>query len=213
MRVIDLTGTIEPDMWSYGPPIPEVTVTQVARIGVQGWDAHAFQLATIVGTYLETAAHLIPGAPTIDQIAPERFIVDAAVLRVPPKQAREHITVADLEAADVELRPGMALLVATGWDRRWNEPDYVVGSPHFTPDAMDWIVERRPSILGLDVPCSEDPVEPEDLNSALFRTGALLLAPLVNLGAIARPYIRLLALPLKIKGVCGTPCRALALEE
>jgi hypothetical protein len=52
---------------------------------------------------------------------------------------------------------------------------------------MDWIIERRPAILGLDVPCSEDPIEPEDLNTGLFCTGALLLAPLVNLGAIRQP--------------------------
>lgn len=216
MRVVDLTGTIEPGMWGYGPPIPAVDVRQVASIETTGWDAHAFSLATITGTYIESAAHLIKGAPTIDQIPPERFVLEAAVLRVPHKSALEHISLAELQAAAPPgMVPGMGIIVATGWDAKWHAPEFVSGSPHFEEVAMDWVVSWQPALLGVDIPCSEDP-DPAgfvELNTRLFRSGALLLAPLVNLQAIRRPFIRLIALPLKIRGVCGTPCRVLALEE
>lgn len=216
MRVIDLTGVIEPGMWGYGDPIPPVDVRQVATIQTTGWEAHAFTLATIVGTYIESAAHVIKGAPRIDQIPVERFVVEASVLRVPPKSALEHITAEELQAATPRgFSAGMGIIVVTGWDVKWNAPDFVMGSPHFEESAMDWIVAQRPSLLGLDVPCSEDPdpARAVDLNTRLFRSGALLLAPLVNLIAVRRPVIQLIALPLKIKGVCGTPCRAIAIEE
>jgi arylformamidase len=213
MRIVDLTGTIEQGMWDYGDPIPAAQIWQVATIQSTGWEAHAFTLSTITGTYIESAAHMIPGSPTIDQIAPERFITLAAVLQVPDKKALEHITVRELRtAAPAALRPGMGILVSCGWDRHWNRPDFVRGSPHFEEEAMDWIVSQQPSLLGIDVPCSEDP-DPKrfvDLNTRLFRSGALLLSPLVNLRELDRPVVKLTALPLKIKGICGTPCRALA---
>jgi arylformamidase len=216
MRVIDLTGTIEPGMWGYGDPIPDVEVWQVATIDTTGWDAHAFTLATITGTYIESAAHMIKGGPTIDQIPPERFIVEAAVLHVPQKSALEHISAEELQAAAAPgLVPGMGILVSTGWDAKWNAPEFVYGSPHFEEAAMDWIVMQQPSLVGMDLPCSEDPDPARfvDLNTRLFQSGALLLSPLVNVQRIGRPFVRLIALPLKIRGVCGTPCRALAIEE
>lgn len=213
MTVVDLTGIIESGMWEYGDPIPPAQIWRVATIEKIGWEAHAFTLSTLTGTYIETAAHVIPGSPTIDQIPPERFITEAAVMQVPEKGALEHITVQELRAAaPPTMCPGMAILVSTGWDRHWYTPGFVQQSPHFEEEAMDWIVSQQPSLVGMDVPCSEDP-DPErfvDLNTRLFRSGALLLSPLVNLRELDSPVVNLIALPLKIKGICGTPCRALA---
>lgn len=91
-------------------------------------------------------------------------------------------------------------MIYTGWDKMWNKENFVKESPHFTKKSMNWIIERGISILGLDIPCSEDPQNREDLNSALFKSGALLLAPVVNLAQISRSRLKLIALPLKIKG-------------
>lgn len=216
MRVVDLTGTIEQGMWDYGDPVPPAQIWQVATIEGTGWEAHALTLSTLTGTYIESAAHMIPGSPTIDQIPLERFITPAAVLQVGEKAALEHITVQELRtAAPPALVPGMGILVSTGWDKRWNQPDFVCGSPHLEEEAMDWIVSQQPSLVGTDLPCFEDPdpVRFVDLNSRLFLCGALLLGPLVNLRQIRRPVVNLVALPLKIKGVCGTPCRAIAVLD
>ncbi len=213
MKLIDVTGVIEPGMWHY-PHIPPVEVEMVSSIAEHGSEAHRFALATICGTYLETAAHLYPGRPTIDQVPPERFICDAVVLHI-PKEAAEAITPQDLERAahEVIIRPGDAILMHTGWDRAWNAPNFVEDSPYLTMEAMHWIVAYRPSILGGDIPCFDNPRGGVGVNKLLFRDDALILAPLVNLGAVTGSRVRLMAFPLKIKGVCGTPCRALIEEE
>jgi len=41
----------------------------------------------------------------------------------------------------------------------------------------------------------------------------LLLAPMVNLGAVQSSRAKLVALPVKIAETCATPCRALIIEE
>jgi kynurenine formamidase len=60
------------------------------------------------------------------------------------------------------------------------------------------------------MPCYDNPRGGAGVNKVLFRSGALILAPLVNLAALTQPRFRLMAFPLKVRGVCGAPCRVLA---
>lgn len=212
-RIIDLTGAIEPGMWHYPDPVTPPAWEQIARLdGAAGWDAHRITLCTLTGTYLEAAAHLLPGGETIMAVAPERLIRPASILQLPDCPPRYAITPHDLAAAGVLPQPGDAVLVATGWDRMWNQPRFVDDSPFLTPGAMQWLVDSGASIIGGDMPCFDNPADPQGVNVTLFRAGCLILAPLVNLRQAAAGRPRLIALPLKIKGVCGTPCRAILLE-
>jgi arylformamidase len=212
MTFIDLTGTIEAGMWRYAH-IPPVEIEPLTSIEVDGTEAHSFRLATITGTYLETAAHHFHGQPTIDALPPERFICEAVIVRLTEKRAAEPITEVALQsaAADIEIRTGDAMLLDTGWARMWNAPNYVDDSPYLTMDAMRWIVRQGVSIVGGDMPCFDNPRGGVGVNTVLFESGALILAPLVNLKAVPQAYerVKLMAFPLKIKGVCGTPCRAI----
>ena len=201
-------------MWHYAG-IPAVEIEQVTSIEVDGSEAHCFRLATISGTYLETAGHHFHGRLTIAQVSPDRFICEAVILRVGEKGPAQAVTVGDLQyaAGDVEIRPGDALLLATGWDQMWNAPNFVDDSPYLTMEAMRWIVAHGISILGGDMPCFDNPRGGVGVNNVLFESGALILAPLVNLRAVTQPRVRLMAFPLKIKGVCGAPCRVLVEEN
>lgn len=215
MEIIDITGPIENGMWSYPAPYPKV---EIREIPVPDWIAYPtyswqFSLGAQSGTYLETAAHMFRDATTIDQVPAERFFLDAAVIKVGDKQPNEPIEAAELAKARVEIRPGDALLVCTGWDKNWYDPGFVNQSPHFTLEAMHWIFDRQISLMGADLPRFDSWEDPQEFFGDFFRRDILLLAPLVNLGTISQSRVRLIALPLKIKGVCGTPCRALVLES
>lgn len=214
-RYLDITGTLSPQMWSYkatDPRTPPFEQRQWATIPDQGWESDWFAMPTLAGTYLETAKHLIEGAPSIDEVAPEKLFVPASIAVI-PKQAAEHITVADLEQHVVGLRPGDALLISTGWDRLWwdDGTTFVGQSPHFELEVMQWIVDHQVSILGGDMPCFDDPRDGqgEGVNLPLFASGAMILAPLVNLGSWGAPRAHLTVLPIPLKGACGAPCRAI----
>jgi kynurenine formamidase len=212
--LIDLTGPLQPGMWSYTPSmddIPPFEQKRWATIEDRGWEADWFAMPTLAGTYLETAKHLIADAPSIDQIPPERFFVDATIARI-PRGPREHITVTDLESSVSELNPGDALLVYTGWESHRNDSDtFVLQSPHFDLDAMHWIADRGASILGGDMPCYDDPVgaESQGVNMVLFGGGAMILAPLVNLNTFKATRGQLTVLPIPLVDSCGAPCRAI----
>ncbi|MFC5402779.1 cyclase family protein [Cohnella soli] len=211
MQVIDLTGPIRAGMRSYGSPLPPIEIEPVARLGDAGWKGHKLVLHTLAGTYIETADHLYEGREQIADVPAERFIRRAIVAQLAEKGPLEPISARELEqAAGGNLAPGDALLVATGWDRRWNESDFVESCPYFMPEAMEWVVDKEVALLGLDIPCVQDPrADDGELNRLFFQKDRLLLAPLVGLRKANRASTyRLIALPLNIPGVCGTPCRA-----
>ncbi|HVO41151.1 MAG TPA: cyclase family protein [Aggregatilineales bacterium] len=215
-QILDITGLIEESMWSYPPPVTRPAIERIASLdGADGWDAHRMTLCTLTGTYLEASAHLLVNGETIDHVAPERFIRPATVLQLPDCAPGYPITPDDLAAAATDTAPrrGDALLVATGWDRMWNQPRFVQDSPHFTSSAMAWLVDTGATVIGGDVPCFDDPAHPVGVNKLLFGAGSLILAPLVKLRQATRRDLLLIALPLRVKGVCGTPCRALLVSQ
>jgi arylformamidase len=213
MRILDVTGMIENDMWHYPEPVRPPVIESIASLeSPVGWEAHRMTLCTLTGTYLEAAAHLLSDGEKIVDVALEHLIRPTSILQLqdcPPGYA---ITVPDLVATGVQPQSGDAVLLATGWDRMWNRPRYVEDSPYLTPGAMQWLVDTGASIIGGDMPCFDNPTNPQGVNFILFRAGCLILAPLINLrqSPPGRPW--LIALPLKIKGVCGTPCRALLID-
>jgi kynurenine formamidase len=218
-RYIDVTGTFAPGMWSYKPGIPDIPAFEQwrwAEVADRGWEADAFTMPTLCGTYFETSKHLFPNEPSIDELPLERCFVTATIARI-PKRAREHITAAELAAAAPGMRSGDALIVATGWsDGRWWDQtgDFLMESPHFDLDAMRWIVDHGASILAGDFPSFDDP-QPgggQNVNDLLFRSGALILAPLVGLDQVQGDRVQLTVLPIKLKGSCGAPCRAIITE-
>ncbi|MBN2289590.1 MAG: cyclase family protein [Candidatus Glassbacteria bacterium] len=218
MRIIDLSGPLENGMWSYGDPFPEVRIEQATTIGEHGVDTHKITLSSISGTLVETGAHILEDAPTLDRIPLEKLYLDAAVVKVAPKGPREHITLEELRGSGVEVRAGDALLVCTGWDSKWNAENFVLDSPHFELECIDWMLDQDIFLLGGDIPCFDDPREGSlttELNALdkLYRRGKMILAPVVNLGAAARSRSKLLVLPLKVVGTCSAPARAVLLED
>lgn len=214
-RSIDVTGPLAEGMWSYRPMIPNAPVfarQPLQTVAADGSEADELILSTLTGTYLETSKHYYPDRRSIDEVRPDELFVTAAVAQV-PKGPGEHITVGDLWEIDANLRPGDAVLVATGWDRHWFAHDgtFVMRSPHFERATMEWLVERGAAIVGGDFPCFDDPdpAQAQRVNVPLLEADRLILAPLCGLTAVPNGRHRLTVLPLKLVGACGAPCRAI----
>jgi arylformamidase len=219
MAIIEISGPIEDGMWSYSEPYP---VPRIEQIPPPDWLEYAVYSQTIhmavqAGTYLETAAHMDRMAMTIDQLPLERcYRVNPLCLWI-PREANQAITAEDLagacHSAGLQVQPRDALLVGTGWDRQWREPDFVTHPPYFTAAAIDWVLEHDCSLLGADTPRYDNPLQPQNFFPKFFAHDILLLAPLVNLEQVGSSRGKLIALPLKIQNACASPVRALWLTE
>lgn len=213
MQIIDITGMIEEGMWSYDPPITPPTIEKISSLdSAIGWEAHRLIFYTLTGTYLEVSAHLIPGGETIDQLMPRELICSASIFLLQRCGGGHAITVSELKDTGIQPKPKSAALIATGWDEMWNNPRFIVDSPYMTTEAMEWVISTGVSIIGADIPCFENRTRPEGVNRLLFSANCRILGPLVNLRRVKSSNLILVALPLKIRGVSGAPCRAIIIE-
>jgi len=218
MRVIDVTGPIYHGMWTYGPPYPDVVVEEIPSPRWVPYETYSwrFVLGGQTGTYLETGLHMKRGRPAIADIPVESLVNrEAVVLKIRGKEcADDFISRDELVAACPDaIRQGDCVLLSIGRDVKWRDPDFVSGSPYILREAMDWLIDRKPFLVGADWPRLDSWQRPQKFFPRFFDEGILLLAPLVNLSRIARSRVRLTVLPLKVEGSAAAPARAIVIEE
>lgn len=216
MRLIDVGGSLYNGMWSYGGRFPPVVIEELPPRS-SGYRTYSFRIdmALHSSTYLETAAHLYPGRVNLDELPLEQCFLDAVVLHI-PLGPNEHITAETIQGALAEvgesLRPGDALIVNTGWYHRWKRPEYPLEPPHFTAEAIDWLLEQEISLLGSDSTRFDGRLDPQDHLPRFFEKDTLMLACLTNLDEVQQARVKLIVLPLKV-ACCAAPCRAIVLED
>ena len=221
MKLIEISGLIEEGMWSYGEAFTgrekEIfdgpKIKEMANVEENGFSAHRIDMSILTGTYLETPAHLISNTFTIDEVPLNDLFLDATILKI-SKNAREHIELDDLKRKNIEIKEGGALVIFTGYFKRWNTKDFFLDSPHFTPEAMDYIIEKKIKILAGDMPCYDDARDTEDSKNLpqltkLYRNNIMALAPIVNGDKVKEGYAKLIVLPLRVKGWSASPARAI----
>jgi arylformamidase len=224
-KVTDLSGTLQNGLWGYHElpglkdVIPRFVMTSAATIAKNAFFSSKVEMSTVTGLYLESQAHVIEGGKTLDLYGPDRFMLPATVMKLPDQHPHAQIDGAALAAIAPKIDAGDALLIATGWGARWDQPGYVLQCPNLKRSALEWVLAQEISLLGVDIPCIESSWSEDDdaakgsLLRELFARDILLLAPLVNLEGIRGDHGTLFCLPLKLKGASGAPCRAVFVEE
>lgn len=224
-RMYDITGTIENGMWDYDAPYPSLNITPLPPVPWAGVKVYAeiFEgMHSQTGTYLETPGHVYApgeplGYPLIDVPLHKLVNVPCVLLNLPLVEKgsdRYAITAEALAGCKGagQIHEGDAILVGTGWGRYWMDPDYVTHGPYFTKAAMDWLLQKKPVILGSDSSRWENLEQPQGFFGDFYAANVLMLAPLVNLEQVPFTRCSLTALPIKVAGTCATPVRAVLTE-
>jgi len=216
--VIDITGDIYDGMWDYEPPFPNIKIKPLPevpwvenRVYCEIFDG----LHSQTGTYLETPAHFYGDSsyPLIDVPIEKIHNVDAVILKLfgfAPGNGRQPITREALERCPgaEAIRPGDSILVSCGWGKYWREDFYLSNAPYFTLEAMRWLIEKKPNILGSDTPRWENLDDLQGFFPEFYAADILMLAPCVNLEKAEKTRMKLSALPLKAERTSCAPCRA-----
>lgn len=209
LQVIDLTLTLRRGMRGVGWE----TARTVER---DGWNARNLRLYSHAGTHMDAQTHFAAGPETIDQIPLERCLGPAWILEVPGLAPRALITRSHLGRLEPDFKPGESLLIRTGWSRHVDHAEiYRDGLPRIDEGLAQWCVERRVKILGVEPPSVADVnsmAELTRIHTLLLGGGVTIVEGLANLEALRGPKVWFGALPLKIEGGDGCPCRAFAVE-
>jgi kynurenine formamidase len=225
MHVIDISGSIFTGMWSYADYYPDFKLSSVEfEFSGDKYSVDVFEgMHAQTGTYIESPEVFSESgkAGGLNETVPieKLFMIDAFVYQVPhdelrQKDGRPFVSIEDLQKAERGNIPlGAAILVGTGYGRNWDKPDYIEKSWFFEKDALYYLIDKKPFMLGGDSPVWENAVHPEGAFERFYKSGILLFAPCVNLDKIKGFKVKLTALPLHIlkAGVC--PVRAVVVDE
>jgi arylformamidase len=161
-----------------------------------------------LGTRLVAPFHRDPGRADLAGVPLERLVnVSIVVVRA---NAVGEVTPGCL--GDPGLLWGRAVLVHTGWARRWRTAGYrEPGRPHLTAAAVDLLVGANVAIVGIDAGAVDDPARPVCPGpDVLLGADIPILEHLTNLHLVPDIGARLTALPPPIRDVAAAGVRAVA---
>jgi len=202
--IYDISRTITPDLavWPGDATYDfqhALRVTEGASVNLT-----TMTLSPHTGSHTDAPYHIRADGTHPAALDVRKYLGLARVVSI----TRRHggIVPADLEGTDLG---GVSRLLIHTWvsnvpDHRWPE-DF----PHPTLELIDWLIAQGLVLLGVDVP-SVDAFDSKDLpcHHRLFERGVVNLENL-RLAGVPDGLYELIALPLKLDGVCGSPVRAI----
>lgn len=203
-RLLDVSQPI----WAGMPRIavlPEVAIDPVTSIAEgKPLNISMLHLPSHAGTHIDAPSHAVEGAPTIDEVAVDRFVSPGVVVPV-DKAAGELIEVDDVLDAGVEVRAGDVVLLSTGWARHFDGDAYH-DHPAPSPALAAWLVDRGVNMLGVDM-VTVDAAVPRrgpgfdyPVHRTLLGNGVLIIENLADLSAAAGRRVTVHAAPLPVRG-------------
>lgn len=226
--IIDLTHPLTPNIPVYPGDNPFVS-TPHCTIPKHGVSVHSLSIGTHTGTHIDAPSHFFQFGKHIGQIPLEELVavptlvVDLRGNLKTELKSRERITWEDLEKYKSRME-GRALLLYTGWSKKWCTPEYFA-HPYLTRDGAEGIVANGVKILGIDMASpDETPAEGEGMSGkdgfgvheTMLGNGRLIVENLANVDVllggkeVSEDWF-VSFIPLHLGGVeDGSPIRAFA---
>ncbi|MBN1201017.1 MAG: cyclase family protein [Anaerolineae bacterium] len=206
-RIYDISRTIAPSLAVWPGDTPFGFSYAMRKRDGMAVNLTTLTLSPHTGSHADAPYHIADDGvhPADLPLAP--YIGPAHVVTI----TREHggIVPADFDGHDLS---GVKRLLIHTWvsdlpDNQW--PDEF---PYPTVELVDWLADMGAVLLGLDCP-SVDSFDSKDLpcHHRLRARGMLNLETL-RLAGVPDGMYELIALPLKLAGVCGSPVRAVLRE-
>jgi kynurenine formamidase len=196
--------------------------------------ANRFMGAEHGGTHMDAPIHFWKGGQTVDQVPLRRLIGSGACVDVSKKCEADRdyqVSVEDFqawEAANKSSLDDRIVLIRTGFSRHWPNREKYLGTsetgrgavaklrfPGLDPAAADWLVTRRRiRMVGIDT-ASIDHGQTRTFPThvRLFRDNVPALENVAQLHKLPADSFTVTALPMKIGGGSGAPCRVVALLD
>lgn len=216
--IIDLAVPIRHGEGRLGMPAAFTTPFSVKQYG---WGGSTFCLFCHHGTHVDAPNHFIDGGDAIHEVPLQSLIGPAAVVELSDhaKNAGRGITGDTLEERGRHVERGDIVILRTGWsDKHWGTDAFWSSGPFLTPDGADWIVERGAKAVVYDfseeAKIREVGWRGEDciIHHKILGNDIYNIEYVRHLSHIQRPRCAILALPLPLVGLDGSPTRVVALE-
>jgi kynurenine formamidase len=194
------------------PGDPGVVFDQVAFIQHGGYNVTRVTLGTHTGTHVDVPHHCIHSDQTVDRLPLDALVGWAEVLDLGELPHDYEIAAADLDVFEGRVSQGARVLLRTGWSKRFGQPEFFTKFPGLTDGAALWLTSRNVKLVGIEQP-SVHKTRHIAVHKALLSGGVVIIESLANLGEITQERVYLVALPLNLAGLDGSPTRVVGITE
>lgn len=173
MQLIDLSVTMEP---TEGEPVPvqieyvnheegadllgkPIGIDRKAFPSGMGLSIEFVKLTTHSGTHIDAPAHYGPlcegqTAKTIEDLPLDWFFQDGVLIDCSEGATDNPIASVEIEQKlaimNYDIKPFDIVLLLTGADKYWGQPDYFTNFRGVTREATEWLVSRGVKVIGID---------------------------------------------------------------
>jgi kynurenine formamidase len=217
-KFVELNHILEDGMAAYpGLPHPKIGAFldhQASRS--RYYDQAEFYLGKVemvcnLGTYLDSPFHRYRDGNDLSQVPLKRVAGIPGIVFEGPVSSDRSITI---DAMDSELQ-GRAVLIRTGWDKRWGTESYWEPGPFLSKKSIDLLIRSKATLVGVDFWNVDDTTDfTRPAHTRLLASDILIVEHLCNLSELPRIGFRFYAVPLRIAHGASFPVRAFAeIEE
>lgn len=210
-RIIDLSIPITTTTPVYpGDPLP--VLTPAAEIDPDGYQVTSLQIGSHTGTHVDAPSHFQKDGERIDESELGKFMGSGVVIHVTGKQPEEKITLDDVREQLEKAKSGVIVLFHTGWSKHIGT-DLYFQHPYLAVEVVEHLLEKGVRTFFIDA-LNVDPPDGSafPVHEAITRVDGIIGENFCNFDQIDFDDPLILALPLKLEGVDGSPVRAVAVE-
>ena len=233
-RIVDLSYSFEETTlyWPNNKPFQHDEVAYGRTEAGYWYASFNFAASEHGGTHLDAPVHFAEGKQSVEQIPIERHIGPGIKISIAEQVSRDRdyrLTAADILAWEERagrIPTGAIVLVQTGWGQYWGNRAEYLGSekqddasdlhfPGIAADAAELLAgQREVAMVGIDT-ASLDHGPSQDFIAHRILNGADIpgLENVANLEQLPERGFLVVALPMKIAGGSGAPCRVVALLD
>jgi len=213
-EIIDLTYTIKSDMLVC-PGIERPVFQWLGKVNSEGYNLTKISMVVHTGTHVDAPKHFLDNAPCIDEVSLNRLFGKAKLYRYTEELKGQIISIEDILSSGFQLEEDTIFVMETGIEKFMETNLYNEVFPIPSEKLIKWLISKKIKAYMTDA-TSVDPVGTKDsLNHHLLLGADIpIVENLKNLYLIPKDKeFFISALPIKLKGRDGAPCRAVALID
>jgi len=178
-------------------------------------------LNTHVGTHIDAPRHFYSDGEAVDRLPLDRMVMrEAVVLDLSRVAAGAGVTAEDLERTGVRPAAGEIAVIMTRWtDRAWGRPEFWENTIYLDPSVGEWI--ERCGVAAVAMDCFPEkpfwrmtlsPHERGANHKRWLKAGIPMIQMLTGIDRMG-PRFTLIALPLRLEGMDGSPARVIGIDR
>lgn len=203
-RTYDISRTIAPGLAVWPGDSPFSYQLVASREAGSSVNLTTLTLSAHTGSHADAPWHYDSSGAHPADLAIDKYIGPAHVMTITRRSGG--IVPADFAGRNFA---GMQRLLIHTWVSDLPDDKWPVDFPYPTVELIDWLAAQGGVLLGVDMPSVDDfNSKTLDSHHRLLHHGIVNLETLALRGVPDGVY-ELIALPLKIAGVCGSPVRAI----